>query len=103
MASSKIPSLNEVHTGVPERLASEAVLAKESMNALRTLSPAYQRKGELPRLPPNTSREKFDEAIAALKKDLGPCKVELNDKPLEDGWYMEHPYVNLIYPDAQDD
>lgn len=95
MASSKsitnVPSLTQTHTGIPERLAEEAVLAKDSMFALRTLSPSRPRQGELPRLPPNTSREKFNEAITSLSKELGSTRVELNDKPLVDGWYMEHP------------
>lgn len=95
MASSKsvtdIPSLAQTHTGVPKRLSKEAVTVKDSLTALRTLPPSVPRQGELPRLPPNTSREKFNKAIAALTSDLGASKVELNDKALVDGWYMEHP------------
>lgn len=101
MSSSKstgdIPSLNQIHTGVPERLSKEAALARESMYALRTLPPSLSRQGDLPRLPPNTTRKNFNEAIAALKKELGSSKVELNDKPLEDGWYMEHPNTHDAY------
>jgi hypothetical protein len=33
----------------------------------------------------------FDTAIATLVEVLGPKGVELNDKELVDGWYMEHP------------
>jgi hypothetical protein len=85
-----IPSLDQVHSGVPARLRDDAIYAKKSSFALRTIPLSKPRQAPL-RLPPDTSREKFDAAIVALKKVLGEKGVELNDKPLVDGWYMEHP------------
>jgi hypothetical protein len=88
--STPIPKLDSVHSGVPARLSKEADAAKERLYSLRTLPNSVPRQGSL-RLPPNTSREKFDTAIAALVEVLGPKGIELNDKELVDGWYMEHP------------
>jgi hypothetical protein len=85
-----IPKLDSVHSGVPARLSKEADAAKERLYSLRTLPKSTPRQSSL-RLPPNTSREQFDTAIAALVEVLGPKGVELNDKELVDGWYMEHP------------
>lgn len=88
--STKIPSLDTIHSGVPARLKNEAVAAKDRLYSRKTLPDSVPRKNSI-RLPPDTSQEKFDEAITALKKLLGDDGVELNDKPLVDGWYMEHP------------
>jgi hypothetical protein len=87
---SLIPKLDSVHSGVPARLSKEADAAKERLYSLRTLPNSIPRQSSL-RLPPNTSREVFDTAIATLVEVLGPKGVELNDKELVDGWYMEHP------------
>lgn len=87
---SKIPSMTTIHSGVPARLSKEADAAKERLYSLKTLPDSVPRKSSV-RLPPDTSQEKFDTAIVALKKVLGDDGVELNDKPLVDGWYMEHP------------
>jgi hypothetical protein len=95
--SSKIPSMDTKHSGVPARLKDEADAAKERLYSLKTLPDNIPRKSNV-RLPPDTSQEKFDTAIAALKKLLGNNGVELNDKPLVDGWYMEHPQDNPPLP-----
>lgn len=86
----EIPNLASKHSGIPERLRTEAKSAKERTYALKTLQTSAPRRAPL-RLPPNTSQEKFDVAVAALHKLLGENGVELNDKSLVDGWYMEHP------------
>lgn len=90
------------HSGIPERLAVNAKLAKARLFSNRTLRDSVARQQEVPRLPPNISRETFNRAIAELRDILGHENVELNDKPLVDGWYMEHPYVLTfsfsIYP-----
>lgn len=82
--------MTTIHSGVPARLKDEADAAKERLYSLKTLPDSVPRKNNI-RLPPDTSQGKFDTAIAALKKILGDDGVELNDKPLVDGWYMEHP------------
>ncbi len=88
--SSKVPTLTTKHSGIPARLKNEADAAKERLYSLKTLPDSVPRKSNV-RLPPNTSKESFETAIAALTKLLGSDGVELNDRPLVDGWYMEHP------------
>ncbi|KZO95768.1 vanillyl alcohol oxidase [Calocera viscosa TUFC12733] len=87
------PTWPEVYSGIPSRLAHTAAQTKEKIYAQRTLPLAAERTQveELPILPPETTRAKFNEAVAELRKDIGERNVELNDKPLIDGWYMEHP------------
>ena len=82
----------ENHSGIPKRMELDAKLAKERLYSNKTLPDSVPRQQEVPRLPPNTSREKFNEAISDLKGRVGDANVEINDKPLVDGWYMEHPY-----------
>ncbi|KAH7075030.1 glycolate oxidase [Paraphoma chrysanthemicola] len=90
MSHAQVPSLNTTHSGVPERLAIEADAAKARLCSFRTLPESKPRKKAV-RLPPNTSRDSFDIAINALVSILGEKGVEVNDKELRDGWYMEHP------------
>lgn len=87
--SESIPTLNKKYSGVPARLSQEAVDTKARLYSRKTLpdSTARQRTA----LPPGVSNEQFDQAIAELKGALGGENVEINDKPLVDGWYMEHP------------
>ena len=92
--SESIPKLTTIHSGVPARLSNEALAAKERTYSLRTLPTSVPRQSQL-RLPPGVTRDVFDKAIDELKKVLGKAGVELNDKPLVDGWYMEHPFVSL--------
>lgn len=88
---SQIPTLSSSHSGIPIRLEKEAGIAKEKAYSLRTLPESVPRQYPL-KLPPNTTQEKFDIAITELRSLLREDGVELNDKPLVDGWYMEHPY-----------
>jgi hypothetical protein len=85
-----IPNLALKHSGIPERLRTEADSAKRRTYSLKTLPSSVPRRTPL-RLPPNISQDRFDNAIAALQETLGNDAVELNVKPLVDGWYMEHP------------
>lgn len=98
MVVSAPPALsNLVPSGVPPRLAEVAHDAKERVFASRTLKDSDTREpgvdSQLPVLPPDTTREAFNIATKELRADLGVEHVVLNDKPLVDGWYMEHPYV----------
>jgi hypothetical protein len=88
--SSFIPKLDAIHSGVPSRLSNEAAAAKEKTYSLRTLPSSVPRRSQL-RLPPGVTREVFDKAVDELRKVLGDNGIQLNDKPLVDGWYMEHP------------
>ncbi|KAF2462277.1 glycolate oxidase [Lineolata rhizophorae] len=84
------PTLEQKHSGVPSRLMTDAREMKQKL--MSTAKPANPSGvHERPRLPPGISREDFNRAIAELKGSLGENYVELNDKPLVDGWYMEHP------------
>lgn len=83
-----------LHSGVPERLVAESARAKGLLYSNKTLPPSVARRRAIP-LPPHVSQKEFDAAIAELRRALGDSNVELNDKPLVDGWYMEHPYVLL--------
>jgi len=85
------PTLAQKYSGVPERLASVAQVAKDKFYAHKTLPETVPRRKELPRLPPGTTRENFDRAIFELRNQIGSPNVVLNDRPLVDGWYMEHP------------
>lgn len=83
---------SEKHDGVPVRLEAEAERAKNMIHSSRTLPPSIPRQDSTaPRLPPAMSRQAFDVAIEDIRQSLGKENVEVNDKPLVDGWYMEHP------------
>jgi hypothetical protein len=85
--SLNVPKLDSSYSGIPERLHNEAVMAKEKTQSLKTLPHSKARSSPI-RLPPDTDQDQFDIAIAALKKILRETGVEVNDKPLVDGWYM---------------
>jgi hypothetical protein len=91
---SSIPMLSSIHSGVPGRLSNEAAASKQKTYALKTLPTSVPRQNPL-KLPPGVTRDVFDKAIDELRKVLGKDGVELNDKPLVDGWYMEHPFVSF--------
>lgn len=92
--SKPTPLLSETsHSGIPQHMAQDAKRAKDLLYSNTTTPDSVPRQREVPRLPPNTTREKFDSAMAELRERLGASNVEINDKPLVDGWYMEHPYV----------
>jgi hypothetical protein len=71
------------YSGVPSRLAAIAQAAKDRLYSHKMVPES------LPR--PETTRAAFDEAITAPRKHLGQDNVVLNNKPLVDGWYLEHP------------
>lgn len=89
-----IPDLATTYSGVPQRLAQEAVAAKQRLFSQKTLPDSVARR-RAAALPVGMSSDAFERAIGELKGALGENNVEINDKPLVDGWYMEHPYVSL--------
>ncbi|OQV03471.1 FAD linked oxidase, domain-containing protein [Cladophialophora immunda] len=91
-AQGSIPDLTTRYSGVPSRLAQEAIDAKARLYSQKTLPDSVPRRRVA--LPPDVSREIFDQAVAELKSALGDENVQVNDGPLVDGWYMEHPYEN---------
>ncbi|KAI0593941.1 hypothetical protein F4775DRAFT_606945 [Biscogniauxia sp. FL1348] len=88
-ATSRVPLLSEKHSGIPDYLAEKANDAKADVFNTRT-KPQGQRN-RLPVIPQGVEENAFFAAIDELREQLGPDHVEVNDKPLKDGWYMEHP------------
>ncbi|KAF3916253.1 hypothetical protein ABW21_db0201202 [Orbilia brochopaga] len=91
MTGGRIPTLNDKHSGISERLLEDAKVARSRLYSNRTLPASRPRQQEVPVLPPDVDRATFNQAIGDLKRLLGDSNVEVNDKPLVDGWYMEHP------------
>ncbi|KAI1080585.1 vanillyl alcohol oxidase [Whalleya microplaca] len=85
-----IPSLKEKYSGAPARLNQEAEEAKKLILLNRTLPASRPRKSQV-RLPPDVTAEDFETAIKELRAEIGDANVEINDKALVDGWYIEHP------------
>ncbi|KAK5260908.1 hypothetical protein LTR40_003259, partial [Exophiala xenobiotica] len=85
------PTLEESHSGIPSRLVDQAKRAKGLLFSRRANSESTPAAGRGVQLPPYTTQEKFDEAIAKLKSVVGDQWVHVNDGALVDGWYMEHP------------
>ena len=84
------PTLEEKYSGAPSRLGKEAAETRARIFENRTLPPSQPRKHGV-RLPPDTTPERFEAAIQDLRSQLGADNVEVNDKSLVDGWYLEHP------------
>lgn len=97
---SDTPTLEERHSGVPTRLVNQAKRAKELLFSRRTKGNSASNVDRRLQLPPYTTQEKFEQAIAELKSLVGDEYVHLNDGALVDGWYMEHPSVVLTYMDC---
>jgi hypothetical protein len=90
-----VPILSDSHhSGISKRLSEAANASKARVYANKTESGVTSRKGELPVLPPGIDRDRFNAAIENLKRTLGSENVVINDKPLDDGWYLEHPCVS---------
>ncbi|MCJ1393747.1 hypothetical protein MMC18_006623 [Xylographa bjoerkii] len=90
------------HSGVPQRLVAEAAAAKQKLLGNKTLPQSVPRRNETP-LPPEVSKGAYDAATDELREILGADHVELNDKPLLDGWYMEHPNTHDAFHISQQD
>ncbi|KAK4112666.1 vanillyl alcohol oxidase [Canariomyces notabilis] len=88
-AHSDVPTLPSAHSGIPAYLLEKARKEKEVIFETRT-KPQNERQ-RLPVVPQGIERDEFLKALAELKEQLGQENVEINDKPLKDGWYMEHP------------
>ncbi|KAI0480975.1 hypothetical protein GGR56DRAFT_298912 [Xylariaceae sp. FL0804] len=98
--ASYVPQLPETHSGIPDYLVEKARQAKAEALAVRTTKAQQQqpggprKRGRRIAVPHGVADE--DALVAALgelRERLGGADdlVELNDKPLVDGWYMEHP------------
>lgn len=85
------PSLSDKYSGIPDRLAEIGAESKNRLLSKRTVPESVPRQHDVPRLPPDITRPEFDQAIGEIRQILGEENVEINDKPLVDGWYLEHP------------
>ncbi|KAH2152128.1 hypothetical protein KXW33_002432 [Aspergillus fumigatus] len=84
-----IPTLEQKHNAVPARLLHKARRAKGRIQDIAT-KPLRPRQ-RWPVVPQGIERSRFFLALDELAKELGNDHVEVNDKPLDDGWYMEPP------------
>jgi hypothetical protein len=86
--------------GAPPRLYELESIIKKKIEDNATVNldglPRKEASEDLPVLPPGVSRGKFNAAIDELKKSIGADNVELNDKPLVDGWYLSQPKALLL-------
>jgi hypothetical protein len=79
-----VPTLEEKHNGVPARLLHKAYRAKGLIQDIATKEPRTRKR--LPVLPQGIEKTRFFLAIDEISRDLGNDNVEINDKPLDDGW-----------------
>ena len=84
------PLLNDRHSGVPQRLTSEAAAARTRLYSNRTL-PKSNARLRPTLLPPDVSEDALASAVKELRQSIGAENVVVNDQPLEDVWYLEHP------------
>ncbi|KAL2797267.1 hypothetical protein BJX66DRAFT_323457 [Aspergillus keveii] len=95
------PLLSQSHSGVPERLLSDSIQAKNRLWANKKTHAKTNK--ELPILPENISKEEFYNAIAELQGKLGSDNAKVVDTPLDDGWYLEHPNTHDAMHILEDD
>jgi hypothetical protein len=86
-AESDVPQLPEVHSGIPSFLLDKARDAKRWVFETRT-KPQKPRE-RLPVVPQGVDREAFLAALDEIRLELGSENVEVNDKPLKDGWLVK--------------
>jgi hypothetical protein len=83
-ADAPIPVLPEVHSGIPGYLLEKAQRAKKAVFDTRN-KPVRPRQ-RLPVVPQGVEPDAFFRALDELRTKLGSDHVEVNDKPLRDGW-----------------
>lgn len=79
-----IPTLEQKHNGVPARLLDKALRAKGLIQDVATK--ALRPRQRLPVIPQGIKQARFFLAIDEISRELGNTNVEINDKPLDDGW-----------------
>ncbi len=83
-ATSKVPLLPGTHSGIPEYLLEEAQRVKNVIFETRNKPQSVRQR--LPVVPQGIEPDRFLEALDELRDQLGTEHVEVNDKPLRDGW-----------------
>ena len=93
-STSPVPLLAEKHSGIPENLLEKAQRAKALIYDTRTKDPSTRQR--LPVIPQGIEKDAFIQALENLAQQLGKANVEVNDKLLVDGWYMEREHLTSI-------
>lgn len=83
-ARTDVPTLPQKYSGIPQILLDTARAAKKQTFGQRT-KPQNDRQ-RVPVIPQGVEKDTFFEALDALRKEIGTDNVELNDRPLKDGW-----------------
>ncbi len=83
-ATSEIPVLPATHSGIPTYLLDKAANANKAVFETRTKPQKPRQK--LPVIPQGIGEDAFFAALDELRAELGAQHVEVNDKPLKDGW-----------------
>ncbi|KAF2123128.1 hypothetical protein BDV96DRAFT_593578 [Lophiotrema nucula] len=91
------PTLEQQHSGIPSRLLPKATNAKSLIYDGKTVSDTVSLQRGLP-VPQGISLKAFLAAIEELKSVIGAQNVQLNDKEVKNGWYMEHPNTHDMMP-----
>ncbi len=94
-STSQVALLSEKHSGIPENLPEKAKRAKSLFYDIRTKDTSTRQR--LPVVPHGIEKDEFIQALEELAQQLGKANVEVNDKPLVDGWYMERENFSFIY------
>ena len=71
---------------MPPYLLEEAERVKVTIFETRNKPKSVRQR--LPVIPQGIEPERFFEALADLRGELGDEHVEVNDKPLKDGWFV---------------
>jgi hypothetical protein len=85
-SSTQIPTLPETHSGIPRYLLENAQNTKNTIYTARTEKPTHGKSTRSIAIPHGLEEDTFLKAMSELSAMLGAANVELNDKPLEDGW-----------------
>ncbi|KAK3897011.1 hypothetical protein C8A05DRAFT_39438 [Staphylotrichum tortipilum] len=83
-AGSDVPTLPKVHSGIPPYLLDKAREAKQDV--FTGWTKAQNERQRLSVVPQGIERDDFVKALDELREQLGAEYVEVNDKPLKDGW-----------------
>lgn len=80
-----VPLYPESYSGIPARLLPKALKEKSRLEASLTKGTSTPRKRGIA-IPAGVSQQALLRALEELSGKLGQENVELNDRPLRDGW-----------------
>lgn len=81
---SDVPTLAQKHSGIPASLLDQAQAVKKDTFGKRTK--LLNERKRLPVIPQGVEKDLFFQALDELRQEIGVDNVDLNDKPLKDGW-----------------